>query len=200
MATQAEIVAKINNLKTQIDGIPDSSFKLPSLAGIQKQMLKNRADRVILLVNNGSPNALEAAKFIIKWRIRRFLDSTERRAYVKDPLPAILSLCDEIYSDIDTLFSNSPPNAVIKIDGIIPPETFPATAGVPNTYDGRDSWDVDGTITRWVWDFGNGDIREGPVVEYAYPLGGGPYPLELTVYDDGSPPESDVEPRQVIVN
>lgn len=45
------------------------------------------------------------------------------------------------------------------------------------------SYDNDGAITRYEWDFGNGDTAAGQSVSYAYPTGGN-YTVTLTVTDD----------------
>ncbi len=211
MATQAEIVQKLETLKQLIDGIDNNAFKLPILATPQKLLLKGLVDVVILFVQNGTPNALEAAKFILKNKLRVLLNSTERFSLVRVPLPNILNLIDEIYLNIDTLFTNTPPNAVMKIcepceggtptcEIQVPYSTKFITAGQCYIYDASDSWDEQGNID-WEnieWDFGNGDIKQGKVVKYTYPYAGGPFPCTLTVPDTGSPPESNAVQIEII--
>lgn len=62
------------------------------------------------------------------------------------------------------------------------------------TFDATASFDPDGTITRYLWDFGDGTTLEGPdkaIVTHAYAEPGS-YPVTLVVVDDqgaSSPPE-----------
>jgi len=51
------------------------------------------------------------------------------------------------------------------------------------TFDGARSTDVDGEITSWHWDFGDGESAEGPVVEHVF-AAPGTYEVRLTVSDD----------------
>jgi PKD repeat protein len=53
------------------------------------------------------------------------------------------------------------------------------------TLDGSGSTDADGQILSYVWDFGDGAIGEGPVVNYAWTLPG-VYNVVLTVIDDSA--------------
>ena len=49
-------------------------------------------------------------------------------------------------------------------------------------FDGTGSWDPDGTIRRYRWDFGNGEDGDGPQVEHTYSAPG-TYEATLTVID-----------------
>jgi hypothetical protein len=51
-------------------------------------------------------------------------------------------------------------------------------------FDGTRSHDPDGQISDWIWDFGDGGIAFGPVVEHIYANLTRPYDLTLTVRDD----------------
>ena len=55
--------------------------------------------------------------------------------------------------------------------------------GVDIRFDGSGSVDSDGTITRYDWDFGNGDHATGAIVFYQY-SSSGDYTVTLTVTDD----------------
>jgi hypothetical protein len=64
----------------------------------------------------------------------------------------------------------------------------PSTAlqvGFPAGFDGTGSHDADGAIVSWSWDFGDGSDRvDGASVEHTY-TAARPYPVTLTVTDDG---------------
>ncbi|MEN3010687.1 MAG: PKD domain-containing protein [Candidatus Bipolaricaulaceae bacterium] len=45
------------------------------------------------------------------------------------------------------------------------------------------SFDADGTITQWEWDFGDGSRASGPMVTHTY-SSAGPYNVRLTVTDN----------------
>jgi len=53
------------------------------------------------------------------------------------------------------------------------------------TFDASDSYDPDGTITKYEWDFGNGDIIDTtePIITHSYALAGD-YTVNLMVTDD----------------
>jgi PKD repeat protein len=73
-------------------------------------------------------------------------------------------------------FPNTLPIAVIetdRIEGIMP---------LTVRFDGSGSWDPDGTIRRYRWDFGDGEDGSGPTVEHTYSTPG-TYHATLTVID-----------------
>lgn len=73
---------------------------------------------------------------------------------------------------------------------------YAGDAGVPIQFDGSGSYDTDGSIVSWHWDFGDGDVAEGvtPVHTYAED---GVYTVVLTVTDnDGN--ESSCSPSGVV--
>jgi PKD repeat protein len=55
--------------------------------------------------------------------------------------------------------------------------------GIPVRLDGRGSYDMDGTIALYHWDFGDGSSADGPVVTHSFPTYG-TFQVELTVTDD----------------
>jgi RHS repeat-associated protein len=52
------------------------------------------------------------------------------------------------------------------------------------SFDGSRSWDPDGRIVSYRWDFGDGSSAKGPQVTHTY-LSAGTYSAQLTVKDDG---------------
>ncbi|MGB2822352.1 MAG: cadherin-like domain-containing protein, partial [Phycisphaerae bacterium] len=66
--------------------------------------------------------------------------------------------------------------------------------------DGAASYDPDGSIVRYDWDFGDGQqVADGPsVLTHAY-AAPGEYTVTLTVTDDASPAATDVASRQVSI-
>jgi parallel beta-helix repeat protein len=51
------------------------------------------------------------------------------------------------------------------------------------SFDGSESFDLDGTIMNYTWDFGDGVILEGELIDHAY-ASDGTYTVVLTVTDD----------------
>ena len=79
----------------------------------------------------------------------------------------------------------------VALRGYTPTGTIPyafAYKGFPVTFNASASHD-DGYITRYVWDFGDGNITEttGPVVVHIY-NSTGRFTVTLTVFDNGEPP------------
>ena len=70
---------------------------------------------------------------------------------------------------------NAPPVAVAGPDRRV-------AVGEAVELDGRRSYDVDGTIAAWSWDFGDGTAAEGPTAEHRY-VRPGAYLATLTVRD-----------------
>jgi len=65
--------------------------------------------------------------------------------------------------------------------------------GVTVTFDASGSYDPDGNITAYMWDFGDGTSAQGAVVTHAYAVGGS-YTVALTVIDnDGANTTSKVK-------
>lgn len=81
-------------------------------------------------------------------------------------------------TDVVTVTINHPPMADAGIDKIV-------CENSQVVFDGSNSFDLDGHITRYVWDFGDGSKGEGvrPVHVYTKP---GKYPVKLTVYDNSN--------------
>jgi len=51
------------------------------------------------------------------------------------------------------------------------------------TFDGSSSSDLDGSITAWTWDFGDGSVGDGNIVKHSYSKNGS-YTIKLTVVDN----------------
>ncbi|MGF1500966.1 MAG: PKD domain-containing protein, partial [Paracoccaceae bacterium] len=82
-------------------------------------------------------------------------------------------------SDTVTLVVNAPPEPV---------STRPERAiavGEVTAFDARESTDPDGEILSYFWEFGDGAVGEGPLVDYAY-AAPGTYQVRLTVRDDSA--------------
>jgi len=71
---------------------------------------------------------------------------------------------------------NSPPVAV-------PNGPYAGTEGVPTTFDGSASYDPDGSIISYEWDFGDGDAATVPKPTHTY-IQDGSYTVILTVTDN----------------
>ena len=72
---------------------------------------------------------------------------------------------------------NRPPVAVIEAE----PTSGPAPLTV--TFDGSTSYDPDGTITYYLWDFGDYQTASGTTVTHTY-YTTGTFPVSLTVVDN----------------
>ncbi|HEY3484932.1 MAG TPA: Ig-like domain-containing protein, partial [Ilumatobacteraceae bacterium] len=59
----------------------------------------------------------------------------------------------------------------------------PDFTGLSIVFDGTQSFDDDGSIIGWAWDFGDGSSGSGAVIEHEFP-GPGHYIVRLTVTDD----------------
>jgi len=70
-----------------------------------------------------------------------------------------------------------PPVAIAAYDIAMP------LVGETVTFDGSWSFDPDGTIVRYIWQFGDGTVAEGMYAEHAYE-NSGVYEVRLTVVDD----------------
>lgn len=80
----------------------------------------------------------------------------------------------------------------LVLKGHAPVGTVPyafAFKGYPVIFNASRSRDPDGNITRYLWDFGDGNVTETsePVVVHVYRSTGKMY-VVLTVFDDGDPP------------
>ena len=190
MATQETNIQKLKQLKGNINGISADSFRRPPLADLLKKILEERVKDLIDLVDNGTPNALNATSYILSWKTRFTLDSSKRLSWIKISLPEILALIDEINSDIDSLFGNAPPIAIMKINGVEVGQYYSAPVNTPINFDGSTSWDVDGQIVSWEWDFDDrSPVVNETTVSHTF-TAIGIYRVILTVTDDGSPAEA----------
>ena len=80
-------------------------------------------------------------------------------------------------TSIDITVLNRPPNATFTESA----ETV--DTGETVTFNASDSYDPDGSIVTYFWDFGDGENDTGVVVEHAY-TDNGTYTVTLTVTDD----------------
>jgi hypothetical protein len=65
-----------------------------------------------------------------------------------------------------------------------PKGPYTSTEGVPITFDGSDSYDPDGSIVAYAWDFGDGNNITGVAPTHTYAQNG-TYTVALTVTDNG---------------
>ncbi len=94
----------------------------------------------------------------------------------------LLCVYDETYvSDYEYIWYEvvvaMPPVAIAAYDLSMP------LVGEEVTFDGSWSFDPDGTIVRYIWQFGDGAVAEGMTVTHAYEHSG-EYEVRLTVVDD----------------
>ena len=60
---------------------------------------------------------------------------------------------------------------------------YTGVVGIDVTFNGSNSFDLDGNITEYLWDFGDGTTGSGPIVNHIYRTNGN-YDVSLTVTDD----------------
>jgi hypothetical protein len=102
-------------------------------------------------------------------------------------------------------FSVIPPevkNTTLVIQGHSPvgiafARTF---AYLPTVFNASNSYDPDGNVTVYLWDFGDGNITEthSPVITHIYNQTG-KFTVKLIVFDDDDPPNQSEETSLVIV-
>ena len=68
--------------------------------------------------------------------------------------------------------------------------------GTPLTFDGSGSWDPDGSIVTYRWEFGDGGTASGPTVMHAY-AAPGPFTVTLTVTDNGAQSDDASQSEQI---
>lgn len=83
--------------------------------------------------------------------------------------------------DAVTVTINAPPVAAFAA------QPRPLAVGEVGVFDGAGSTDPDGEILSYSWDFGDGSLGEGPVVDYAWRTPG-TYAVSLEVRDDSATP------------
>ena len=62
-------------------------------------------------------------------------------------------------------------------------EPYNGSVGEVIIFDGSNSYDYDGEIIRWIWDFGDRNTSEGEITNHTYNLSG-KFDVNLTVVDD----------------
>ena len=88
---------------------------------------------------------------------------------------------------------NSPPVAVVK-------GSKRTAVGEEVVFEGFDSFDSDGGISRYDWDLGDGTVATGVSTQHRY-ASPGVYQVQLTVYDDSSLPNAFSQSyHEVVVN
>ncbi|HDP96315.1 MAG TPA: PKD domain-containing protein, partial [Euryarchaeota archaeon] len=97
---------------------------------------------------------------------------------------------------VTTWFSAAINYSPVAVMSITP---SPAYTDMMVTFDGSGSYDPDGTVVDWMWDFGDGMTDSGEVVYHAYGVPG-MYTVTLTVYDELGADNSATEVLEVLTN
>jgi len=85
---------------------------------------------------------------------------------------------------LTTIASGADPNWFAPRPGQPVAAFTPACSAGTCSFDAAGSFDPDGTIASYAWQFGDGTSDSGPVAQHAY-AAAGPYGVTLTVTDDG---------------
>ena len=107
-------------------------------------------------------------------RVRRRLICRDSRRWIAPRL--LLTVACLVSAGGCFLFPNVAPLALIAVD------RTEGVAPVTVQFDGSGSYDADGTIRKYRWEFGDGDTGDGPVIGHAYSTPG-TYQATLTVTD-----------------
>ncbi len=104
-------------------------------------------------------------------------------------------------SDTSTALIDPAPNAPPTADANGP---YSGTVGIAVMFNGSGSYDTDGTIASYMWDFGDGSTGTGVMPMHTYSAAG-TYTVTLTVADDEGATDSDtssavIEPANQIVD
>jgi PKD repeat protein len=75
----------------------------------------------------------------------------------------------------------------------------PATTNQTLTFNGSSSYDPDGSVVNWAWDFGEPPLASGPIVTHTY-MSPGNYTVTLTVTDNNATNNSTSKVVPVYVN
>ncbi|GJQ62206.1 MAG: hypothetical protein SCALA702_12590 [Melioribacteraceae bacterium] len=91
----------------------------------------------------------------------------------------------------------------VKINRVPLADAGPDEISAPGneiSFDGSNSFDTDGQIVRYVWEFGDGNSAEGVSVKHSYAKAG-QYSVKLKVYDDSNHESAfDVDGKVITVN
>lgn len=106
------------------------------------------------------------------------------------------------YSDYASKGYYTLSGTVVDPVGTVPPVAVAGVAGsgfvvgAPVSFDGSGSFDQDGVLVGYAWNFGDGQTATGSVVSHVFAAAGS-YPVTLTVTDDDGLTASDVVVLQV---
>jgi hypothetical protein len=108
-------------------------------------------------------------------------------SFTYTPNPGFMGLDSFTYVATDGTLSSAPATVTITVNNV-PPVSDPGgpylgTLDELVLFDGSGSFDPDGTIIAYVWDFGDGSVGAGPAPTHTY-AAGGIYTVTLTVTDN----------------
>jgi PKD repeat protein len=128
-------------------------------------------------------------------------DGRATALYTAPPAPTqavdSLTVVSIVATPIGTDYGNATERSVsirlVPLGVVLPPNGAPTASFVfspsaplteaPITFDGSSSYDLDGRIVSYAWNFGDGSTGSGSVVQHQYSFGGS-YSVSLTVTDD----------------
>lgn len=95
-----------------------------------------------------------------------------------------------------TVVAPAAPRTLVPPVAVVKAASTTGTAPLTISLDGSGSYDADGTLTSWVWSFGDGTQASGAVVSHTY-ANAGSYSAMLTVTDNDGLSTSATTPVQI---
>ena len=194
MATSISVTASPDILRQ--DGASQSQITVQA-QDAKGQALRNLAIRLDIYVGN---SIVDFGQLSVK-SVTTGTDGRATVLYTAPPAPAqavdSLTVVRIVATPVGTDYGNALERAVsirlVPLGVVLPTNGAPVASFIsspsapltqsPVTFDGSSSYDLDGRIMAYAWNFGDGSTGTGAVAQHQY-TSGGSYTVTLTVTDD----------------